>query len=204
MAACDVFHIFFVSFQVSLYKARMAHVSLKTELFNPDFSVRKLKKSFNFYAVGGEELHTDSIYALHGGSIIKIRRHHDESRTELIFEKSEILACGARYSETSVAFMRDGIRDRAVENFLADPVLDLAKKRQHFKILSRPDLGIYRDIVPDQRQFMEFQLDCVEGNKEERGQVLKDIMLSLGLPERSLIAQPYHVILARPQTLSSL
>ena len=176
----------------------MAHVSLKTELFNPAFSARKLKKSFNFYAVGREERHTDSIYALHGGSIVKIRKHDEDGRTELIFEKSEILACGARYSETSVAMMRDGLRDKAVEYFMADPLIEIVKKRQHFKIPARPDLGIYRDILPGDRQFIELQLDCVEGNREERGKKLMDVMRSFGFPERSFVAQPYHVLLAHP------
>ncbi len=192
------FIFFFVSFRAALYKARMAHVSLKTELFNPDWGLRRLKKTFNFYAVGGEELHTDSIYALHGGSIAKVRRHHGDGRTDLIFEKSEILSCGVRYSDTCVAFMRDGRRDKPIETFLADPVMEIVKRRQHFSVHARPDLGIYRDILPGQRQFLEFQLDSEEANREDRGQILKDIMRGFGIPERSFVVQPYHLLLRQP------
>lgn len=174
----------------------MAHVSLKIELFNPDFSDRKLKKTFNFYAVGGEERHTDNIHDLNGYSVAKIRKYHQDGQTELIFEKSEILACGVRYSETSVAIMRDGRRDKSIDYFLSDPIIEIAKRRQHFAMPARPDLGIYKDTLSDQRQFMEFQLDCVEENKEERGELLKKIMRDLGFAERTFIAQPYHLLLS--------
>lgn len=172
----------------------MSHVSVKVKLEGGQFPVSNLADWFGFVADGPEERHSDSIYRLAGGRLLKIR-DYPHRPADIILEHVTSEG-GMRHSKISVGLMREGPRDSSPQEVLGAAALTIGKRRRVFTIEEYPAIKLYADELSNSARFLEFQMDI--GKRDARAAVreLKKIVASYGFGEDDLVEQSYESLYA--------
>ncbi len=173
----------------------MSHISVKVKLEGGKFPTSHLADWFGFVAERRERPHSDSIYRLSEGRLLKIRDYPDQP-AEIVLERVA-QENGARHSTISVGTMREGPRDSSPQDVLGKASVTIDKRRSVFTLEEYPAIKIYADDLSDGARYLEFQMDIGGADLATSVRDLKNVVASYGFRREDFIEQSYESLYAQ-------
>lgn len=168
----------------------MPHISVKIKLEAGHFPTSQLADWFGFVASGQAERHSDTLYRLSKGRLLKIRDYPDRP-AEIVLERVT-QENGARHSAISVGVMREGPRDSPPQDVLGAGSIIIDKKRSVFTLEEYPAIKVYADELSDGARYLEFQMDVGGAGVAASVRDLRNIVASYGFRREDFIEQSYE------------
>lgn len=169
----------------------MSHVSLKVALHTlpGNQAGQMLLRAKQGAGRGLGQNHTDDVYALPSGAMIKIRTYGGGNQ-EIILEQTQE-AFGVRQSKIAVGGMRRSERDHDAREILGDAHLHVSKKRTLYKITPDNSVRLYHDRFDDGQSYLEWQMDDQGRPSMDVAKELKTFVLAQGFHDHDLIYDSY-------------